>query len=85
MIEDGAEAEARNVYPYRHLNSLNTVGFKELFAYIDGDYSLEKAIEEIQKNTRRYAKKQMTWWKRDQEINWFSPFEKEKIFEFLGI
>lgn len=85
MMEDGAEAEARSVYEYRHLNSLNTVGFKELFAYIGGEYSLERAIEEIQKNTRRYAKKQMTWWKRDQEINWFSPFDKDKIFEFLGV
>ena len=70
MMADGLPEEAKSVYPMRHLNSLQTVGYRELFAYLDGEYSLERAVELIQQNTRHYAKRQMTWFKRDKEIFW---------------
>lgn len=70
MIEDGLVEEARSVYPKRHLNSLQTVGYRELFACFDGEYDLNRAIELIQQNTRHYAKRQMTWFRRDQDIHW---------------
>lgn len=70
MIEDGLVEEARSVYPKRHLNSLQTVGFRELFACFDGEYDLNRAIELIQQNTRHYAKRQMTWFRRDEDIHW---------------
>ena len=73
MIADGLEAEARSVYHLRHLNSLNTVGFKEMFAYFDGDITFDEAVEQIKRNTRRYAKKQLTWFSRDSSIRWFHP------------
>ena len=75
MIEQGLEAEARSVYHLRHLNSLNTVGYKEMFAYFDGTMDRYTAIERIKKNTRVYAKKQLTWYKRDPDIIWYSPEE----------
>jgi tRNA dimethylallyltransferase len=68
MVEAGLEEEARHVYPLRHLNSLNTVGLKEMFSYFDGEMARDVAIERIKKNTRVYAKKQMTWHKRDRDI-----------------
>jgi tRNA dimethylallyltransferase len=71
--------EARRVYPMRHLNSLNTVGFKELFAYFDGTMDLETAIARIGKNTRVYAKKQLTWLKRDPSVRWLTPDEVAEI------
>lgn len=67
MIADGWVEEAKNLYPYKHLNALNTVGYKELFDYLDGLYSLPEAIEKIKTHTRRYAKRQLTWFKRDGE------------------
>ena len=70
MIADGLEDEAKAVYPKRQLNSLQTVGYKELFAYFDGAYDLPRAIELIQQNTRHYAKRQMTWFRRDKDIHW---------------
>ena len=70
MIADGLEEEARKVYHLRHLNSLNTVGFKEMFAYFDGEIIIERAIELIKKNSRHYAKRQMKWFKLDTEIHW---------------
>ncbi len=73
MIADGLEAEARSVCHLRHLNSLNTVGFKEMFAYFDGDITFDEAVEQIKRNTRRYAKKQLTWFSRDSSIRWFHP------------
>lgn len=72
MIEDGLVEEARKVYPKRALNSLQTVGYRELFAYFDGEYDLNRAIELIQQNTRHYAKRQMTWFRRDTEIHWLN-------------
>ncbi|MBQ7631634.1 MAG: tRNA (adenosine(37)-N6)-dimethylallyltransferase MiaA [Paludibacteraceae bacterium] len=70
MIADGLVEEAKRVYPKRALNSLRTVGYRELFAYFDGEYDLERAIELIQQNTRHYAKRQITWYRRDKEIHW---------------
>ncbi len=70
MLDAGWLEEARGVYPHRHLNALNTVGYKELFAYLSGECSLEKAVEKIKTNTRRYAKRQMTWLRRDAEMHW---------------
>jgi tRNA dimethylallyltransferase len=63
---------------------LNTVGYKEIYKYLDGDWTLDLAIEKIKTNTRRYAKRQLTWFKRDNEINWFHPKEKKKILDLLG-
>ena len=84
MIKNDWLEEARSVYPYKHLNSLNTVGFKELFKYINGEWDLDFALEKIKTNTRRYAKRQMTWFKKDKEIHWFSPDDRENIFSFLS-
>lgn len=84
MIADGLEAEARSVYPYRHLNSLNTVGYKEMFRYFDGEWTLPFAIEKIQQNSRIYSRKQMTWFKRDEEIRWFNPDEETAILQYLS-
>lgn len=81
MMELGLEQEARSMYTLRHLNALNTVGYKELFQHFDGGISLEEAVRQIQSNTRRYMRKQLTWFKRDEEIRWFNP---EKIKEILN-
>ena len=79
MMDEGLEQEARNVYKYRHLNSLNTVGFKEMFQYFDGDTDLKEAIRRIQSNTRRYMRKQVTWFRHDNEIRWYHPDDDIKI------
>lgn len=83
MISAGLEKEARDLYHARHLNALNTVGYKELFSYFDGSITLDKAIELIKRNTRRYSKRQMTWWAKDQSIHWFDAAGKNEITEFL--
>lgn len=83
MINDGFIDEAKSVYHLRHLNSLNTVGFKELFTYFDGDYTLDEAKEKIKRNTRVYAKKQLTWFKRDETIKWFHPDDVREVFEYI--
>lgn len=79
MMAEGLEEEARRVYPLRHLNSLQTVGYKELFQYFDGEISREEAVELIKRNSRRYAKRQLTWFRRDEAIHWFHPTEWEAI------
>ena len=83
MMRDGLEAEARRLYPYRHLNALNTVGYKEMFAYFDGTYDLPAAVEKIKRNTRVYARKQMTWFRRDDTIVWFTPDDRLKLFAYV--
>lgn len=83
MIEEGLVEEAKAVYPYRHLNSLNTVGYKEIFKYLDGEWELPFAIEKIKQNSRIYSRKQMTWFKRDKDILWFHPDEEERILTCL--
>lgn len=71
MMENGLLEEAKSLYPHRHLNALQTVGYKELFQYIEGEVSLEFAISEIKKNTRRFAKRQLTWLNKEEDIHWF--------------
>ena len=83
MMEQGFLEEARSVYPLRHLNALNTVGYKELFAYLDGKWSLDEAVERIKGNTRRYARKQLTWYKKDPLVTWFSPDDKQQILKHI--
>ena len=83
MVEHGLEEEARNLLPYRHLNSLNTVGYKEMFKAIDGEWSMEEAVERIKGNTRRYARKQLTWYKKDNDIVWLDAAETDNIFKYL--
>ena len=83
MIADGLVEEARRIYPHRHLNSLNTVGYKELFNYFDGTWELPFAIEKIKQNTRIYSRKQMTWFKRDTSIRWFHPDEQEALLAHI--
>ncbi len=83
MIEEGLEEEARSVLPMRSYNSLNTVGYKELFAYFDGDITRDEAIRQIQSNTRRYMRKQLTWFRKDKTIKWFSPENIEEILKFI--
>ena len=83
MMTDGLLNEARRVYPLRHMNALNTVGFKELFAYLDGVWTLQEAVERIKGNTRRYMRKQLTWFKRDDQIAWFHPLQEDEIISFI--
>ena len=83
MINMGLEEEARLLINYRHLNALNCVGYREFFDYFDGIISREKAIELIKRNSRRYAKRQLTWWSKDKDISWFSPDDKLKIYSYI--
>jgi tRNA dimethylallyltransferase len=84
MIEHGLFDEVRSLIPYQHLNALQTVGYKELFDYFKGHTSVEEAIEAIKKNTRQYAKRQLTWFRKDPEYTWFAPGEIAKIKEHLS-
>ena len=83
MIANGLIEESKTLLPYRNLNSLNTVGYKEIFAYFDGVFTLDEAIEKIKRNTRVYAKKQLTWFKRDKSITWFNPSDVNEIFKYI--
>src|SRR5690606_16934439 len=85
MTKAGLAEEAKRLLPYKHLNALNTVGYKEMFAYLEGEYTLEQAVEEIKKNTRRFAKRQLTWFRKEEDIHWFphnSPLED--ILKFIN-
>ena len=83
MMQDGWLDEARCVLPFRHCNSLNTVGYKELFKYLDGEWELDFALEKIRRNTRVYSRKQMTWFRRDEEVRWFHPEDENGILDYL--
>ncbi len=83
MVEQGLVEEARGLHQYKNLNSLNTVGYKEIFGYFDKEYDLPKAIELIKRNTRRYAKRQLSWFKRDESIVWFENYQKTEIIDYL--
>lgn len=83
MMEQGLLKEAEHFYNKRMTNALNTVGYKELFDYMDGRWSLEEAVERIKGNTRRYARKQLTWFKRDKDMRWFHPDEKQEILNYI--
>lgn len=84
MMRDGLLEEARRLYDKRGMNALNTVGYKEMFAFLDGTWSLEEAIERMKGNTRRYARKQLTWFKKDPEVVWFSPDEEDEIINYIS-
>ena len=84
MIQNGLVDEARNLTSYRHANALNTLGYKELFNYFDGIWNLDEAIERIKGNTRRYARKQLTWFKRDATMRWFHPNDVELIKNYIS-
>ena len=83
MMADGLLEEVKAMYPKRSLNALNTVGYKELFDYLDGRWSLEEAVERIKGNTRRYARKQLTWYKKEDQIRWFHPDEITTIIDYI--
>lgn len=83
MIAAGLIQEAEPLYPYKDNNSLNTVGYKEIFAYMDGIYTKTEAIEKIKKNTRNYAKRQLTWFRKDKDITWFHPNDEKKIHQHI--
>ena len=83
MIENGLVEEAKLLFPLRHLNALNTLGYKELFAYFNHIYTLPETIEKIKRNTRIYARKQQSWFKRDPDINWFNPDNEDDIITFI--
>ena len=84
MIAQGLVEEVKAVLPYRSLNSLNTVGYKEILQYLDGVWTLEEAIEKIKHNSRIYSKKQMTWFKRDAAIAWFHPDDHQAILDYVA-
>ena len=83
MISDGLLEEVKALYPKKELNALNTVGYKELFDYLDGRWPLEEAVERIKGNTRRYARKQLTWYKKDEHIRWFHPDDKQSLMNYI--
>lgn len=83
MMHDGLLDEVQRLSPFRQMNALNTVGYKELFTYLDGKWSLEEAVERIKGNTRRYARKQLTWYKKDPLITWFHPDDKTSILKHI--
>jgi tRNA dimethylallyltransferase len=83
MIETGLLGEVKNLLPFKNLNALQTVGYAELFYYLDSKFSLPDAIELIKQNTRQYAKRQTTWFKKDKEIVWFTPAQVNNIIEFI--
>ena len=83
MMQQGLLEEAKSLYPMRQMNALNTVGYKELFDYLEGRWPLEEAVERIKGNTRRYARKQLTWYKKDPQIRWFHPQETEQIISYI--
>lgn len=85
MFSDGLVEEARKLYPFRHLNSLNTVGYRELFDYFDNGVSLEEAKEKIKANSRKYARKQLTWFRRDSSIKWFAPPIENEVISFIDL
>lgn len=84
MITDGLVEEVRSLTPFKQYNALNTVGYSEIFDYFDGKLSLDEAIAAIKQNTRRFAKRQLTWFRRDEEINWFEPEEKVHIIDLIN-
>lgn len=83
MLAKGLEEEARSLWPHRDLNALNTVGYKELFAYFEGEYGLDRALELIQRNSRRYARKQLSWFRRDASIQWFHPSDLSALLAYI--
>ena len=83
MMDQGLLEEAQRVAAYRNTNALNTVGYKELFKYMDGTWTLDFAIEKIKQNTRIYSRKQMTWFRKDKSIHWFHPEQQDEIKKLI--
>jgi tRNA dimethylallyltransferase len=83
MMEDGLLDEAKNLYPFKNLSPLNTVGYKELFEYLDGKLTLDEAVIQIQNHTRAYARRQITWFRKDKTLRWFEPDETDKIIRYI--
>lgn len=83
MIDSGLLEEAKSLYPFKNLNALQTVGYREIFDYLDGQYDWEEAVRLLKRNTRRYAKRQLTWFKRDEDIKWFSPSDEAEIITHI--
>lgn len=83
MMKEGLLKEAQALFEYRHYNSLNTVGYKELFEHIEGNISLDESIELIKRNSRRYAKRQLSWFRRDDEIEWFHPDQEDEVIQYI--
>ena len=83
MIAEGLFDEARALYPLRHYNALQTVGYTEIFDYMDNQYDLEECIRLLKRNSRRYAKRQLTWFKKDPRFTWFSPFQGKAIIDHI--
>lgn len=83
MIETGLEKEAKALHEFKHLNALKSVGYKELFEFFEGNISFEKAVELIKRNTRHFAKRQLTWWSKDKDITWFHPDRQQEIIRFI--
>lgn len=84
MMDAGLLDEAKALYPFKDSNALNTVGYKELFAYIEGKYTLDEAVERIKGNTRRYARKQLTWFKKYDDAHWYNPDDKDVIMQYIS-
>ena len=83
MMKDRLLEETKKLFPFRHLNALQTVGYVELFDFLEGKISLDQAIKQIKMNTRHYAKRQMTWFKKETDMNWFSPDQLNEIIPFI--
>jgi tRNA dimethylallyltransferase len=84
MVTNGLIDEAKSVFHLKHLNALNTVGYKELFAYFEGSVNKELAIEQIKNNTRKYARKQLTWFRKDNNIRWFEPEKTNDVLDYIN-
>jgi tRNA dimethylallyltransferase len=85
MLENGLLEEVESLIPFQHKNALQTVGYKEIFAFYNNDCTLEKAVENIKRNTRRFAKRQLTWFRKDKETTWFEPHQISEIKTFIGL
>jgi tRNA dimethylallyltransferase len=83
MLNAGLLDEVKSLIPYRHYNALNTVGYSELFEHLDGTILFQEAIEAIKQNTRRFAKRQLTWFRREDNVNWFEPDQSAQIIEYI--
>jgi tRNA dimethylallyltransferase len=83
MVENGLFEEVKGLSEYRHLNALNTVGYSEIFEHFDGKLSKKEAVDKIKQNTRRFAKRQLTWFKKSEDLKWFEPHEYDSILNYL--
>lgn len=83
MIADGLLEEVKKLYPYKHLNAMQTVGYQEIIDYLDGKYNWEEAVRLLKRNSRRYAKRQLTWFRKDTQVQWFSPNSFDKIIAYI--